>query len=493
MIPNRFRIIYEVTRKEILEHFKTKRLLVIAIVFTAVFLIVAVLGNYLVGGAGGDEPAYEQGPNTVLLLMISFTALFPPIIAIALGYDSIVGERTRRSLHLILSKPVDRSSIFIGKFLSIFLSIVIIYLIVGTIGYILVIVLSGQIPSLEEVSRAYAAIGLILFSAGCWVLFIMLFSTSFKTVTSTIIFSVLFWLFILNIISQSGFLYYMFTQEQAEEPITMDFNTYTTPELGINFTTLVFQPRGFTLKILELEYDVRYANGSKVERLEMPGRLIESSMPTYLIQEGEYTWTIRSQDDEDSIETVSSGYLRVERDFIPGINLLPTSSNGNGDGSYYNNFVLTIGSIDKNSNRTFDIFITNLENGDVIVGTLRSGRYLDLSTLNENKYFDEGDYRIVISYNDISYLNTTVHSYGKEEQVANVFAFSSEDEEYPSYVKFTAALNPDRCADASYEIITGEYTPMVFLTIYEAIIALTVMFIFLFLVGLLIFSRIELL
>ncbi len=253
MIPNRFRIIYEVTRKEILEHFKTKRLLVIAIVFTAVFLIVAVLGNYLVGGAGGDEPAYEQGPNTVLLLMISFTALFPPIIAIALGYDSIVGERTRRSLHLILSKPVDRSSIFIGKFLSIFLSIVIIYLIVGTIGYILVIVLSGQIPSLEEVSRAYAAIGLILFSAGCWVLFIMLFSTSFKTVTSTIIFSVLFWLFILNIISQSGFLYYMFTQEQAEEPITMDFNTYTTPELGINFTTLVFQPRGFTLKILELE------------------------------------------------------------------------------------------------------------------------------------------------------------------------------------------------------------------------------------------------
>ena len=124
MIPNRFKIIYDVTRKEIFEHFKTKRLIVISIIFAIVFLIVAVFGRYLVGG-GGDEPAYEAGPNEVLILMLAFTGLFPPILAIALSYDTIVGERTRKSLHLIVSKPVDRSSIFIGKFLGAFLSIVI--------------------------------------------------------------------------------------------------------------------------------------------------------------------------------------------------------------------------------------------------------------------------------------------------------------------------------------------------------------------------------
>ena len=42
MIPNRFKIIYDVTRKELLEHFKTLRLLVISVVFIIVFFIFMV-------------------------------------------------------------------------------------------------------------------------------------------------------------------------------------------------------------------------------------------------------------------------------------------------------------------------------------------------------------------------------------------------------------------------------------------------------------------
>ena len=164
MIPNRFKVIYEVTRKEILEHFKTKRLLYISIIFAAVFLIVAVFGKYLIGGGGDDEPTYEAGANEVLILMLAFTYLFPAILAIALGYDTIVGERTRRSLHLILSKPVDRSSIFIGKFLGAYLSIMFVYLIVGTVGYIVVIALSGDVPTINQVGLAYAAMGVVLLS-----------------------------------------------------------------------------------------------------------------------------------------------------------------------------------------------------------------------------------------------------------------------------------------------------------------------------------------
>jgi ABC-type transport system involved in multi-copper enzyme maturation permease subunit len=489
MIPNSFKVIFEVTRKELLEHFKTMRLLVIAIIFTIVFLIVAVYGNYLAGGAGGDEPAYEEGPNTVLVMMLAISTFFPPILAIALSYDSIVGERTRRSLHLLLSKPVDRWAIYVGKFLSSFLSIVIIYLVVGTVGYLLVIGLSGQIPSIEQVGNAYAAIGIILFSSACWVLFIMLFSTTFKTVTTTIIFSVLFWLFILSLIAQSGWIYYMATRETEEDPISIDINTFATKELGINYTTFTFTPRGFTLKILELDYAVMYLNDTAIEPIQLTEGRIESISPTYLLKPGEYKWTVKDlASTGNSAETVASGHFRLDEDFIPGINLM--SSEGDAGKTYYNSFFITLNTLNPDSEKSVDVFIRSSENFEIIKEELNyTGDWLQFDKL------DKGDYWIEVIKNGTSYLNSTIHSYGDEEQQQqiNIFAMFDEDEDLPDYVKYTSALNPDNCANVYIEILTGESPPNVYLSIPEAIIALSIMFVFLFILGMLVFSRIELL
>lgn len=485
MIPNMMNTIYSITKKEMLEHFKTKRLLILTIIFMILFFIIAIWGGYLMGSADPDEPIYESGANNVLLATLAFTGiLFPGVLAIALSYDTIVGERTRRSLHLIISKPIDRSAIFIGKFLAAFLSIVIVYAIVGTIGYGLVIGISGNIPSLEEVGRAYAAIGLVLFSAACWVLFTMLFSTSFKTVISTILVAILFWFIILPLIAVSGQIYFLVSSvDDTPEPITVDFSTQVDPRIDdIESTILTFQAHRYGTPILGVEFDVRYENGTKVEQLEMGGGSILSLIPTYTIGPGKYTWTAHyDEDDDKELEKIASGSFKINDNFLPSVYL------SNSEGDQYNDFLFLIGNTNGNIPRAFNITLLSLDDNQIVEQELKySDNIFIVKDLNE------GDYRITVEEDGYNFLNTTFHSYGDSEPRGGMFIINDEEVEYPDYVKFTTALSPDYSASVYTQVLTGETTGAEVLTVQEGIIALTVEFVILFSVGLLIFSRIDL-
>ncbi len=202
--------VYNIAKKEIYMNFKTKRLLIIGIILGIVFISASTYGGILFGGET-DEPLYEQGPNVVLAMVLGITSIFPAILAIALSYDSIVGERTKKSIYLLVSKPVSRNEIFCGKFLGAFSSISIVYVAVLSIGYICITGVSGVIPSALDVLKAYGALGLILLCIACWIALSMFFSTAFKTTTSCLIVSIVMWLFIIPIISQIGIIYYAVT------------------------------------------------------------------------------------------------------------------------------------------------------------------------------------------------------------------------------------------------------------------------------------------
>lgn len=199
-----------IAKKEFYMNFKTKRLLIIAIILGVVFISASTYGSILLGG-NPDEPLYKQGPNVVLAIVLEITGIFPAILAIALSYDSIVGERVKKSIYLLLSKPVSRTEIFCGKFLGVFSSIATVYIAVLSIGYICIIGVSGVLPSAPDVLKACEALGLILLCIVCWIALAMLFSTAFKTTTSCLIVSIVMWLFIIPIISQIGIIYYAVT------------------------------------------------------------------------------------------------------------------------------------------------------------------------------------------------------------------------------------------------------------------------------------------
>ncbi len=482
MIPNRVQTIFDVTRKEISEHFKTKRLLVISIIFAAVMLIISIYGGYLVGGGDTDEPTYEGGANQVLALTLAFSTYFPPILAIALGYDTIVGERTRRSLHLVLSKPVDRSSVYLGKFLGAFLSIAMVYLVVGTVGYVIVIGLSGQVPSLTEVGRAYGAMGVILFSAACWVLFVMLFSTSFKTVTSTIIFSVMFWLFILNIASQAGYIYFSISQASSDETIAVDIINLG-GQVDENSTTIMFWAHNFGTPSFSVEYELRDEAGKFIEPVR--GSSIFSLFKMYPINYGNYSWKALQIDSQnEKMEEIANGDFYFGPEFFPYVQLSSFDND-----SLYNDVILTMGQTSFDSNIGFDLTVTSMEDDSIVESiTNYTGVYL-------LKNLAQGDFQITIKRDNFIVFDTIVHSFGKEEPAGQMFLVNSDDvDEYPAYVKITWSMNPDRTAMVYLDVITGEDGASGgIISVQEGLIALSIECIGILLLGLFIFSRIELL
>lgn len=69
----------------------------------------------------GSAPAglVEAKPLAVVVVSISSLTIFlVPLIALLIGYDSIVGESERGCLLLMLTYPVSRSEIILGKFLG---------------------------------------------------------------------------------------------------------------------------------------------------------------------------------------------------------------------------------------------------------------------------------------------------------------------------------------------------------------------------------------
>lgn len=98
--------IVTVLKKEVADNIRNKWI----IVLTAIFAILTLAASILAGGGrlGGLE-------ETVTSLM-SISMILIPLIAIMLGYATISGEDEDGSLAVLLSYPIRRGEVFLGKF-----------------------------------------------------------------------------------------------------------------------------------------------------------------------------------------------------------------------------------------------------------------------------------------------------------------------------------------------------------------------------------------
>lgn len=92
---------------ELRERTRDRWVLIISALFA---LLASAVGLY--GRSAGDA-ASLTGPSLVTL-----ASLFVPLVALALGYDAIVGERERNTLGLLLSLPVSRGEVVLAKFVG---------------------------------------------------------------------------------------------------------------------------------------------------------------------------------------------------------------------------------------------------------------------------------------------------------------------------------------------------------------------------------------
>ena len=107
-----FRQIGVIAGKEFWDRIRNRWVLAVAVVFTALALVIAYFGAAQQGSVG------FRSVELTIASLVSLVIYLVPLIALILGFDAIVGERERGSLDLLLSMPITRVELLLGKFLG---------------------------------------------------------------------------------------------------------------------------------------------------------------------------------------------------------------------------------------------------------------------------------------------------------------------------------------------------------------------------------------
>ncbi len=98
--------------KEFWDRIRNRWVLAVALVFTAFALVIAYFGGAQQGAVG------FRSIEVTIASLVSLVIYLIPLIALLLGFDAIVGERERGSLDLLLSMPITRVELLLGKYLG---------------------------------------------------------------------------------------------------------------------------------------------------------------------------------------------------------------------------------------------------------------------------------------------------------------------------------------------------------------------------------------
>jgi len=101
-----------IAEKEFWDRVRNRWVLAVAAVFALFALAIAYLGAAQQGMVG------FRGIEATIASLVSLVIYLVPLIALILGYDAIVGERERGSLDLLLSMPLTRIELLLGKFVG---------------------------------------------------------------------------------------------------------------------------------------------------------------------------------------------------------------------------------------------------------------------------------------------------------------------------------------------------------------------------------------
>ena len=98
--------IYYISKKEFADNIRNKWV----ILLTSIFIILSVVASVL--GGGGTL----GGMSETVTALLSISSLLIPLVGIMLGYATISGEEEKGSLPILLSYPVRRVEVILGKF-----------------------------------------------------------------------------------------------------------------------------------------------------------------------------------------------------------------------------------------------------------------------------------------------------------------------------------------------------------------------------------------
>ena len=107
-----FTQIFTIAGKEFRDRMRNRWVLAVTLVFTIFSLVIAYFGGAQQGAVGFRSIEFT------IASLVSLVIYLIPLISLLLGFDAIVGERERGSLDLLLSLPITRLELLLGKYLG---------------------------------------------------------------------------------------------------------------------------------------------------------------------------------------------------------------------------------------------------------------------------------------------------------------------------------------------------------------------------------------
>lgn len=180
---NEIRNIIIIAKKEFMDNWRNKWVVAIG----AIFLILTLVASYFGTASQGEKVGWSDLGSTIVA-MIAIVEYLIPIIALMLGYATIVGEIEKGSMNLLLSYPVSREEVLLGKFIGL-LSVIIMAILLGFGVGGLIIAINASINLKEYLIFMFASILL----AASYVSISMMFSSLLKRRSTAIGAAIFIW------------------------------------------------------------------------------------------------------------------------------------------------------------------------------------------------------------------------------------------------------------------------------------------------------------
>lgn len=186
--------------KEFADHLSSARMMVLMLFVLAFGALPVGLSLQELRNVTESDPflflrIFTSAPQRMPFSFTASLTLVIPLLAIGLGFDAVNSEFNRRTLSRVLSQPIYRDALLLGKFLgglaTLAVALVALWLIVLGAGLILL----GVPPRGVEVARGLGFLVVAIAYGGVWLAVAMLFSVIFRSTATSALCSLGLWLF----------------------------------------------------------------------------------------------------------------------------------------------------------------------------------------------------------------------------------------------------------------------------------------------------------
>lgn len=173
MIGPNLKAVYTIAKKEFADNVRNKWILALIMIFVAMTL----LASYVTGG-----DSTFGGMEETVVTIISIAGVLIPLISIMLGYASISGECESGSMGILLSYPIRRGEILLGKVIGLGFVLVVSTVVGFGFGGVVIASVAGA----EAIGAFLAFIGLTILTGFLYLSMAMLFSSLLKRRTTSL-------------------------------------------------------------------------------------------------------------------------------------------------------------------------------------------------------------------------------------------------------------------------------------------------------------------